>query len=284
MQTMIMHSALAYKKYKGTASNIFLNTCRATKTVIHSMLILLGIFYLTSLFIYRPQTIETENTGFANWPSNLQIWADHVSDNWQSYRSSKLESPWSLLDRNIHSSLLMTTPNLLAAANTQQKNLANDLTKRYKIAPDAAQMVVHAAYQAGHDLQLDPILILAVMATESSFNPFAQSEAGAKGLMQVMATVHADKFDRFGGSTAALHPVANIYVGARILKNYLRQTGSVNTALKYYVGAANIGTDGGYAKKVLGEQQRLKNAAQKVWVQKNKTAEINAAANTRHSI
>ena len=65
---------------------------------------------------------------------------------------------------------------------------------------------------------LDPTLILAVMAVESSFNPFAQSPVGAQGLMQVMTKVHDDKYEAFGGTHAAFDPVTNLRVGVQVLK------------------------------------------------------------------
>ena len=84
------------------------------------------------------------------------------------------------------------------------------------------------------------------MSIESSFNPNARSPAGAQGLMQVLTRVHADKFAPFGGASAAFDPVANISVGSRILKEYLVREGSVEGALKSYVGAALHEHDSGY--------------------------------------
>src|SRR5205085_1923344 len=107
----------------------------------------------------------------------------------------------------------------------------------------------------------DPLLILAVMAIESGLNPFAESPVGAKGLMQVMAKVHTDKFQKVGGTEAALNPVANIHVGAQILKDYVTRTGSVEAALKSYVGAGASDDDSGYGAKVVAEWRRLKQVA-----------------------
>jgi len=143
----------------------------------------------------------------------------------------------------------------------QQQRVTTWLSKRYRVASDAANMLVSTAYLTAHDLKLDPLLILAVMAIESGLNPFAESPMGAKGLMQVMAKVHHDKFEDLGGPQAALNPVANIRVGALILKDYVRRTGSVEGGLKTYVGAADMETDSGYGNKVLAEYRRLKQVA-----------------------
>jgi hypothetical protein len=143
----------------------------------------------------------------------------------------------------------------------QQQYVTNWLSKRYRVAGDAANMLVSTAYLTAHELKLDPLLILAVMAIESGLNPFAESPMGAKGLMQVMAKVHHDKFQEVGGAQAALNPVANIRVGAQILKDYVKRTGSVEGGLKTYVGAADFESDSGYGARVLAEWNRLKQVA-----------------------
>jgi hypothetical protein len=147
------------------------------------------------------------------------------------------------------------------ASSKQQQNVTNWLSKRYRVAGDAANMLVSTAYNTAHDIKIDPLLILAVMAIESGLNPFAESAMGAKGLMQVMAKVHHDKFQEVGGTKAALDPVANIRVGAQILKDYVKRTGSVEGGLKTYVGAADMEDDSGYGAKVIAEYRRLKQVA-----------------------
>ena len=149
-----------------------------------------------------------------------------------------------------------------AAHNTrQQKYVTEWLSRRYRVAGDAANMLVATAYSTAHEIKLDPLLILAVMAIESGLNPFAESPMGAQGLMQVMSKVHSDKFEEVGGAKAALNPVANIRVGAQILKDYVTRTGSVEGGLKTYVGAAAFVDDSGYGNKVLAEYRRLKQVA-----------------------
>ena len=149
----------------------------------------------------------------------------------------------------------------LSGNSKQQQNVTSWLAKRYRVAGDAANMFVSTAYTTAHEVKLDPLLILAVMAIESGLNPFAESPMGAKGLMQVMASVHHDKFQKVGGAKAALNPEANIRVGAQILKDYVKRTGSVEGGLKTYVGAADMESDSGYGARVLAEWQRLKQVA-----------------------
>ena len=149
----------------------------------------------------------------------------------------------------------------LVGTALEQERVTKWLSKRYRVAGDATNMLVSAAYLTAQELKLDPLLILSVMAIESRFNPFAESPVGAQGLMQVMSKVHQDKFQKLGGVQAALNPVANIQVGAQILKEYVRRGGSVEAGLKMYVGAAAMETDFGYGAKVLAEYNRLKDVA-----------------------
>jgi soluble lytic murein transglycosylase-like protein len=143
----------------------------------------------------------------------------------------------------------------------QQQFVTSWLSKRYRVAGDAANMLVSTAYMTAHDIKLDPLLILAVMAIESGLNPFAESPVGAQGLMQVMSKIHHEKFQQMGGVQAALNPVANIRVGALILKDYVTRGGSVEAGLKTYVGAAAFENDSGYGSRVLAEYRKLKQVA-----------------------
>ena len=139
----------------------------------------------------------------------------------------------------------------------QQAAVAQWLARRYKVAPEPVSRLVTEAWQVGARVGLEPTLILAIMAIESSFNPFAQSPVGAQGLMQVMTRIHDDKYEAFGGNFAAFDPVTNLRVGVQVLKECITRTGSVEAGLRSYVGAANLTDDGGYAAKVLTEQSHL---------------------------
>ncbi len=145
----------------------------------------------------------------------------------------------------------------LMGSKKQQEWVTTWLSKRYRVASDATNMLVSTAYLTAREIKLDPLLILAVMAIESGLNPFAESPMGAQGLMQVMSKVHHDKFQDMGGVQAALNPVANIRVGSLILKDYVTRNGSVEAGLKQYVGAAAFESDEGYGFKVLAEYKKL---------------------------
>lgn len=142
-----------------------------------------------------------------------------------------------------------------------QAAVAYWLAERYRVAPEPLGALVAEAYQIGNKTKVEPTLLLAIMAIESGFNPFAQSPVGAQGLMQVMTRVHTEKYENFGGIHAAFDPVTNLRVGAKVLRDCVARAGSLEGGLKQYVGAANSGNDGGYVIKVMAEFGRLQQVA-----------------------
>ena len=146
-----------------------------------------------------------------------------------------------------------------AVSQSQQDALIQYLSRKYLVATQAAQMFVETAYVVGDELKVDPLLLLAIIATESRFNPYAGGQVGGPtGLMQIMMSVHREKFTQLGrGETVVFNPVANIRVGAFILAYCIRTRGSVAGGLLCYCGASGPGADGGYTDKVLSERRRL---------------------------
>jgi len=142
------------------------------------------------------------------------------------------------------------------APSTQHKVLAGYLARRYRVASDATVDLVGEAYTVGRAVGLDPLLILAVISVESRFNPIAESDMGAKGLMQVIPRFHSEKLAVHGGADAVLDPKTNILVGAQILKEYIRLAGGLEAGLQMYNGAADDPAQA-YAQKVIAERQRL---------------------------
>lgn len=165
----------------------------------------------------------------------------------------------------------------------QQAAVAFWLSKKYRVAPEPISALVSEAYDIGKRTQLDPALILAVMAIESGFNPFAQSPVGAQGLMQVMTQVHSDKYQSFGGKFAAFDPLANLRVGVKVLQDCIRIAGSTEGGLKNYVGAGNAEDDGGYAAKVMAEYAKLQLVAKGHQVPMV-TPQINAAPASTNAV
>lgn len=144
-------------------------------------------------------------------------------------------------------------PDPLTAA---ERALVAHLSHRYLIGRDAAAPMVLAAHRAARQVGLDPLLVLAVIAVESRFNPVAESVVGAKGLMQIIPKFHRAKLDELGGEEAVFDPESNILLGARILQEYVRRTGTLEAGLQYYNGASWDET-GQYTQRVLAERERL---------------------------
>ena len=93
--------------------------------------------------------------------------------------------------------------------------------------------------RSAREFGLDPLLVKAVIAAESAFDPAAVSDKGAIGLMQVLP----DTGERYGVAGDAKRSVAdklkepaiNVRVGARYLKDLLaRFAGDVKLALAAY--------------------------------------------------
>jgi hypothetical protein len=142
----------------------------------------------------------------------------------------------------------------------QQASVALWLSRKYRVAPEPLGALVAEAFQIGEKARLDPTLILAIMAIESRFNPFAQSPVGAQGLMQVLTRVHTDKYEDFGGKLAAFDPLTNLRVGAKVLQECIKRAGSIEGGLRLYVGA--VTTDGNwYVDRVMAEHLRIRSVA-----------------------
>lgn len=145
---------------------------------------------------------------------------------------------------------------LTVAEESRYRALSEFVANRYRVSQDVAFDLVELAHRVGGELQLDPLLIIAVIAIESRFNPIAESVAGAKGLMQIIPKYHTKKLQEFGGVETVFDPATNVQVGAQILKEYIRLTGHVGSALQMYAGALSDNEDQ-YTNKVMNEKQRL---------------------------
>ena len=121
-------------------------------------------------------------------------------------------------------------------------------------------MVTEAAKKYG----VDPALVAAVMETESRFNPDAVSQAGARGLMQLMPATA-----RGLGVTDANDPLQNILGGAKLLGQLsAKYNGNIELTLAAYnAGSGAVDKHGGippyaetrkYVPLVLSAYERFK--------------------------
>lgn len=145
------------------------------------------------------------------------------------------------------------------AAGDIQQRLGDRIAVAYRVSPWVAKAYAQEAFAVGNEVGVDPYLILAVMAIESSFNPVAQSSAGAVGLMQVIPRWHPET----GASEINLtDDQKNIKAGAVALKKFLKMSsGNVEMALLKYNGSARDPSKK-YAKKVMGRWMKFKAWAQ----------------------
>ncbi len=123
--------------------------------------------------------------------------------------------------------------------------------QRYKIERDEAMSILRAVYQEAKLSDIEPDLVLAVIAIESSFDRFAISPVGAQGLMQVMPFWKKE----IGRNSDNLTDIAvNIRYGCKILQFYLQKSkGDLSEALARYNGSLGRTI---YSEKVLVAWQR----------------------------
>jgi hypothetical protein len=140
-----------------------------------------------------------------------------------------------------------------------KESLAAHLARTYKIAPKDAKKIVRTAAKTSKDHDIDPFLVLGIIAKESSFNKNARSGYGATGLMQVHAPSHKNILKTMGLNTNNLKTTekvlkseiqVNVKAGVQIYKQYEKQYGSRVKALQAYNGAKNDAALK-YAKNVL---------------------------------
>ena len=157
-------------------------------------------------------------------------------------------------------STIALRPTRLAQSPVEEsiETLARVVGSKYRVSHDVTREFVGTAYREAKRNRLDPLLIVAVMAVESGFNPAAQSDGGAIGLMQVIPRYHPEKFSTARGESVR-DPSTNIRVGSQALKEYIVRGGTEAAGLQLYNGAPGD-TSNAYATRVTAERQRLQDA------------------------
>jgi hypothetical protein len=129
--------------------------------------------------------------------------------------------------------------------------------------------------------RIDPLLVLAVIQVESSYDPDALSHRGARGLMQLREPTFRRELERAGLRWEDAHdPAVNVKAGIRYLRRLLDAFGREEVALMAYNAGPNrilayLRDEGGiperyldYPRKVKAEHGRLR----KLWPERRRPA------------
>jgi soluble lytic murein transglycosylase-like protein len=124
------------------------------------------------------------------------------------------------------------------------------LRAQFRVAPLESMKIARAVLIEADRHAISPVLLLAVMSVESSFDRYAVSVAGARGLMQILPAAHPQLI---AGTTDLSDPAINVRIGSTILRGYLDESGGdLDAALLRYSGGGR-----GYARRVVLRMQRL---------------------------
>jgi soluble lytic murein transglycosylase-like protein len=233
----------AFKKFGLGLRTFASDVAQGFFEITHNGFALLGlaVMFATITLIARPELRQAGEVKLIGWLQNRQMAISGIAIEPDAIERATAANPKDL--------------------PKQQAAVAYWLSKKYRVAPEPLSALVAEAYEIGKRTQLDPTLLLAIMAIESSFNPFAESSMGAQGLMQVMTRVHSDKYEHFGGKLAAFDPLTNLRVGTKVLQECIARAGSLEGGLKLYVGASLLDDGSSYISKVLAEHARLQQVA-----------------------
>ncbi len=103
---------------------------------------------------------------------------------------------------------------------------------------DEVRKLTDVIYTESKKYQYDPMFVMAIILTESSFKKGQKSPVGARGLMQVVPFVGEDVASRTGveweGSQTLFEPEANIKLGTFHLFEQILKFGDIKQALVSY--------------------------------------------------
>lgn len=155
------------------------------------------------------------------------------------------------------------TPDNQVQQRTMQLNrLIDHIHRTYRLPRQVTIDIVTEVALNAREYDLQPELLLAIIAVESTFRDDAVSPVGALGLMQVLPSAHPEKIDEIGGVEALFDPRKNIATGTLILQEYLNLSrGNLRRALLRYNGSLGI-PGSPYANRVLDHYRTFRNVAQ----------------------
>jgi len=141
-----------------------------------------------------------------------------------------------------------------------EDTIAAYLEREWNLGQQYASQVASAVKSSSQRHGLDPLLLMAVAATESSFKHWVGNPGGGAdpmkpfGIMQVAGRFHPDKFP--GGAVKSTSVIENVDLGAQVLREYLNtERGNEKRALLRYNGTLHVSDK--YFQKVSQFKKRL---------------------------
>jgi soluble lytic murein transglycosylase-like protein len=187
---------------------------------------------------------------------NLQQQASETLMGWLELRQVEQAA---ILEAPEPSAATRSTASSMQDLSSDQVAVTRWLSSKYKVSPEPLAALVAEAWALGERSQIAPTLILAVMAIESRFNPFASGSQGGLGLMQIEPEAHTSALSPFGGRLAAFDPLTNLRLGTRLLQGLIHDTSTLEDALRQYALASGQSKNDQYVDRVLAEQKLLDN-------------------------
>lgn len=271
----VLETNIKIKKKPQALTNKEIKSQRKKKLLTHGIgaisCLCIASYYLffqqSSEDIYLPDTLKVNhvvNIGLENKVNTNII-----------LKESNIPEILNIQHKSIVSSVIVPyklPENLNVVLDNQDKNNSKKTSKQnkialltdyivngYQVSESKAHKIVYEAFHISEQKGIDPLLLLAITAVESSFNDKAKNSSGAVGLVQALPRAHPEKIREIklnGGSVYGIRN--NLSLGAQIYKEYLDSSkGNQTIALQRYNGSLNDGNRT-YSKKVMAALKPMK--------------------------
>jgi soluble lytic murein transglycosylase len=152
----------------------------------------------------------------------------YLNSSWINWEGQGFSNPLKLTKK--HKSI--DEKNLKNQIDQQVLSYKTGLNKNYH--SKLSELILYESKKYGYD----PLLLTAVIITESSFNNYARSSKGALGLMQIRPSTGkylANEVNvEWNGSSSLYDPKTNIILGAYYLNKLFIDFGDLGLALEAY--------------------------------------------------
>lgn len=118
-----------------------------------------------------------------------------------------------------------------SAADRSAAVSIENLLARYHVDKSMLTRAARAIVASGNKHQVDPRLLASIMIVESGAQPYAVSEAGAIGIMQIHLPTWGAVADEQGMNLFKVED--NVDMGARILRDYIVESGIWEGVMRY---------------------------------------------------